>query len=127
MIDRPNIPSASNDNPFDPDKLSRVIMLLYGKMDNGNPFWCYTAIKPSKFEAFKIAEQQGKIDLYNFEEFGEVIVSAEGKTPPEEVTLKVAEIYGADASTFFQPIDPIAQINDKIEAYKKEQESGSEN
>ena len=109
---------ATPSDKYDPDALSRVIMLLYGKMDHGGPFWCYVAIKPSQFEAFKEAEKNGSIDLYNFEPFGEVIVSAEGATPPEEVTLKVAEMYGADASTFFQPIDPIAEISKKIDEMK---------
>ena len=109
---------ATPGDKYDPDALSRVIMLLYGKMDHGGPFWCYVAIKPSKFEAFKEAEKNGSIDLYNFDPFGEVIVSAEGATPPEEVTLKVAEMYGADASTFFQPIDPIAEISKKIDEMK---------
>ncbi len=103
---------------YNPDNLSRVIMLLYGKMDHGGPFWCYVAVKPSQFEAFKAAETSGTIDLYNFDTFGEVIVSAEGQTPPEEVTLKVAEMYGADASTFFQPIDPIVEIGKKIDEIK---------
>lgn len=99
---------------YDPDELSRVIMLLYGEMDHGGPFWCYVAIKPTRFDAFKVAEANGSIDLYDFDEFGEVIVSAEGAQPPDEVTEKVAEIYGADASTFFQPIDPLAEIGKKI-------------
>ncbi len=103
---------------YAPDNVSRVIMLLYGKMDHGGPFWCYVAVKPSQFDAFKAAEGAGTIDLYNFEPYGEVIVSAEGQTPPEEVTLKVAEMYGADASTFFQPIDPMAEIEKKIEEIK---------
>jgi hypothetical protein len=111
----PNTPPADK---YDADTLSRVIMLLYGQMDHGGPFWCYVAIKPSQFEAFKAAEKSGSIDLYNFEPFGEVIVSAEGKTPPDDVTLKVAEMYGADPSTFFQPIDPIAEIGKKIEELK---------
>lgn len=115
----PNIPGK-----YDPDLLSRVIMLLYGKMDHGGPFWCYVAIKPSQFNAFKTAEKEGKIDLYNFEAFGEVIVSAEGATPPEEVTLKVAEMYGADPSTFFQPIDPLKEIDKKIADLKKQEEQG---
>lgn len=112
--------NASTDK-YDADNLSRVIMLLYGQMEHGGPFWCYVAIKPSQFEAFKTAEKAGTIDLYNFEEFGEVIVSAEGKTPPEDVTLKVAEMYGADPSTFFQPIDPIAEINKKIDELKAQE------
>ena len=117
MTTPPNTP-ANADDKYAPDNLSRVIMLLYGKMDHGGPFWCYVAVKPSQFEAFKVAETAGNIDLYNFESFGEVIVSAEGQTPPEEVTLKVAEMYGADASTFFQPIDPMAEIGKKIDEIK---------
>ncbi len=108
----------TDNDKYAPDNVSRVIMLLYGKMDHGGPFWCYVAVKPSQFEAFKAAEAAGNIDLYNFEPYGEVIVSAEGQTPPEDVTLKVAEMYGADASTFFQPIDPIAEISKKIEQIK---------
>lgn len=100
------------------DNVSRIIMLLYGQMEHGGPFWCYVAVKPSQFEAFKIAEKAGTINLYEFDTYGEVIVSAEGSTPPEEVTLKVAEMYGADASTFFQPIDPLAEINRKISEMK---------
>lgn len=99
---------------IDPDVVSRIIMLLYGQMDHGGPFWCYVAIKPSQFEAFRAAEFAGDIDLYDFEAFGEVIVSAEGEQPPDEVTARVAEIYGADASTFFQPMDPMAEIRTKI-------------
>ena len=118
-INPPSTPNVAD--KYDPDKLSRVIMLLYGKMDHGGPFWCYVAVKPSKFEAFKKAEKEGRIDLYNFDAYGEVIVSAEGQTPPEEVTLKVAEMYGADPSTFFQPIDPIAEIGKKIEELKAQE------
>ena len=114
MSNTPSISSKSTEA----DALSRVIMLLYGKMDHGGPFWCYVAVKPSKFEDFKAAETAGALDLYNFEPFGEVIVSAEGQTPPEDVTLKVAEMYGADASTFFQPIDPMAEIDRKIAEMK---------
>jgi hypothetical protein len=120
-ITPPNVPNQAD--PYDPDTVSRVIMLLYGKLDNGGPFWCYVALKPSKFEAFKQAEAAGNIDLYNFEAFGEVIVSAEGKTPPEEVTLKVAEMYGTDPTTFFQPMDPLAEINKKIADMKAKDQS----
>ena len=112
----PTTPNAGG--KYDPDQLSRIIMLLYGKMDHGGPFWCYVAVKPSQFESFKKAEKEGRIELYNFGDYGEVIVSAEGQTPPEDVTRKVAEMYGADASTFFQPIDPIAEIGKKIDEMK---------
>lgn len=113
----PPTPAAPG-GKYDPDKLSRIIMLIYGRMDHGGPFWCYAAIKPSKFEAFKKAEEAGAIDLYKFDEFGEIVVSAEGKTPPEDVTRKVAEMYGADPATFFRPIDPMVEIGKKIDEIK---------
>ena len=52
MTTPPNTP-ATTDDKYAPDNVSRVIMLLYGKMDHGGPFWCYVAVKPSQFEAFK--------------------------------------------------------------------------
>ncbi len=119
-MNEPINPPATPVNAEEADQLSRVIMLLYGKMDHGGPFWCYVAVKPSQFDAFKAAEAAGQIDLYNFDTYGEVIVSAEGQTPPEDVTLKVAEMYGADPATFFQPIDPIAEINKKLAEIKSQ-------
>lgn len=92
-----------------------IIMLLYGVMEHGGPFWCYVAIRPSRFEAFKIAEADGKIDLYDFDEFGEVIVSGEGEHPSREVTERVAELHGADPVGFFQQIDPLALIQRREE------------
>ena len=111
-------PPSTPGGHYEPDQVSRIIMLIYGKMNHGGPFWCYVAVKPSQFEAFKLAEKEGRIDLYNFETYGEVIVSAEGQTPPEDVTRKVAEMYNADPSTFFQPMDPIEEIGKKIEEMK---------
>lgn len=96
------------------DDFARVIMLLKGVMDHGGPFWCYVAIKPSRFEAFKAAETAGAIDLYDFDDFGEVIVSAEGDNPPYPVTEEVAGLYGTDARTFFRDIDPLAEIEQKM-------------
>jgi len=118
MNDTPTPPSVPNAK-VNPDDVTRIIMLIYGKLDDGGPFWCYVAVKPSKFEDFKKAEAEGSIDLYAFAPFGEVIVSAAGQTPPEEVTRKVAEMYGADPSTFFQPMDPIKAVGDKLEEWEK--------
>lgn len=107
---------------YNPDNISRIIMLVYGELDSGGPFWCYVAVKPSMYDAFKEAEGAGNLDLYNFDEFGEVVVSGEGEKPPAEVTEKVAEIYNADASSFFQPIDPQQEIADKIAKLKAQDE-----
>ncbi len=106
------------EDKYNPDNISRIIMLVYGVMDHGGPFWCYVAVKPSQYDAFKADEAAGKIDLYNFDAYGEIIVSAEGETPPQEVTMKVAEMYNTDPSTFFQPMDPKQVIEDKIAELK---------
>jgi hypothetical protein len=106
-------------NKYDPDNISRIIMLVYGRMEHGGPFWCYVAVKPSMYDTFKKSETDGTLDLYNFEAYGEIIVSAEGETPPDEVTLKVAEMYNTDPTKFFQPIDPKKVIEEKIEEMKR--------
>lgn len=110
------------DDKYHPDAVSRIIMLVYGTMEHGGPFWCYVAVKPSMYDAFKAAEKSGTLDLYNFESMGEIIVSAEGETPPEEVTMKVAELYNTDPSKFFQPVDPMKVISDKIDEMKRKDE-----
>lgn len=113
------------EDKYDPDSISRIIMLVYGRMEHGGPFWCYVAVKPSQYDAFKLAEADGKLDLYQFDGYGEIIVSAEGETPPDEVTIKVAEMYNTDPSKFFQPVDPKKVIAEKIEDMKrKDAESG---
>ncbi|MFN8891664.1 MAG: hypothetical protein ACK530_03345 [Alphaproteobacteria bacterium] len=96
------------------DDVSRIIMLLKGVMDHGGPFWCYVALKPSQFSAFKAAQPAGEIDLYAFDDYGEVVVSGEGETPPYTVTEEVARMYGADPRTFFRDIDPLAEIAEKM-------------
>jgi hypothetical protein len=111
----------AEDEKYNPDNIARIIMLVYGKLQNGNPFWCYCAVKPGMFDQFKADEAAGKLDLYNFEPYGEVVVSGEGETPPNEVTAKVAEMYNTDASKFFQPIDPQKEIAEKIEELKSQE------
>lgn len=120
-----NQPAAGADEKYDPDNISRIIMLVYGKLETGGPFWCYCAVKPSMFDNFKADEAAGKLDLYNFDPYGEVIVSGEGEKPPVEVTQKVAEMYNADPSKFFAPIDPKKEIEEKIAALR-EQEAGDQ-
>ena len=110
-------------DPYEPDNISRIIMLVYGKLESGGPFWCYCAVKPSMYDQFKADEAAGKIDLYNFDAYGEVVVSGEGERPPQEVTSKVAEMYNTDASQFFQPMDPKQEIADKIEQLKAQDQA----
>ncbi len=107
------------DQKPNPDDLTRIIVLVYGMLENGGPFWVYVAVKPSKYQAFMGAQKEGKLDLYKFEPFGEIIVSGEGKVPPDEVTLKVAEMYQTDPGTLFKPIDPEEEVAKKMKEIEK--------
>src|SRR5687768_5068735 len=89
--------------PNTDDKI-RTIILMYAMFDNGNPCWVFVAVKPSQYQPFLNAHKEGKIDLYNFGTYGEIIVSGEGKSPPDDVTLKVAEMYQTDPNTLFKKI-----------------------
>lgn len=104
-----------------PDDMTRVIMLVYAILDSGKPCWVYVAVKPTKYDDFTAAQKNGSIDLYNFSPFGEIIVSGEGKSPPDDITLKVAEMYQTDPTTLFQPIDVEAEIARRMEEIKQNQ------
>lgn len=96
--------------PKDKDALARVIVLIYGMLDGGAPFWVYAAVKPSKYETFNALKSEHKLNLQQFDEFGELIIAGEGQTPPIEVTLKVAEVYQTDATKFFESQDPRQEL-----------------
>lgn len=78
------------------DALSRTIVLMYGLQHGKDPYWIYAAVKPSKYPLLLAAQKEGTLDLQQFATYGEIIVSGQGKSPPDEVTLKVAEMYQTD-------------------------------
>ena len=94
-----------SDQPSIPTDLTRIIVLVYGLLDSGKPFWVFVAVKPEAYPAFIAAQKDGSLDLYNFSGFGEIIVSGEGKSPPDEVTLKVAEMYQTDPAKFKEKLE----------------------
>jgi hypothetical protein len=93
------------DNSSPTNDLKRIIVLIYGMLENGSPFWLFAAVRPSKYQPFLTAQKEGKIDLYNFDSYGEIIISGEGKAPPDEVTLKVAEMYQTASETLSKSQD----------------------
>jgi len=98
-----------------PDDLTRIIVLIYGMLENNMPCWIYVAVKPSKYEGFIADQKEGRLDIYQFTPYGEIIVSGEGKSPPDEITLKVAEMYQTDPTKIFQPIDIEEEIAKRME------------
>jgi len=84
------------------DDLTRIIVLIYGMLENGNPFWLFAAVRPGRYQAFVTAQKEGKLDLYHFDSYGEIIVSGEGKSPPDDIILKVAEMYQTSPEILMQ-------------------------
>lgn len=115
MTAPPRHPQAPN-----PDDIARVIVLVYGTLENNKPFWCYVAVKPSAYEKFLEAQKAGALNLHDFGAFGEVIISGEGNRPPDEVTLKVAQVYQTDVKSFFAPIDPMEEVARKVSEFSGE-------
>jgi hypothetical protein len=90
-------------NPL--DELRRTIALIYGILATGGPFWAFVAVKTNAYALFLADQKEGRIDLTQFEPYGEVIVCGEGKSPPDEVTLKVAEMYQTDPARLKQNVE----------------------
>ena len=99
----------------DQDIVARVIVLARGIMEKGGFYWCYVAVKPSRYEEFKAAIAN-KYNIQNFikDSYGEVIVSSEGRDPPTEVTEKVAEMFDVAVDALFKEEDPMAAIGKKL-------------
>lgn len=96
----------------DKDLTTRTIVLIYGLLPDGEPFWIYAAVKPSKYQTFLAAQKDGSLNLYEFDSYGEIIISGKGKTPPDEVTLKVAEMYQTDPENL--------KVKETVESDKKD-------
>jgi hypothetical protein len=108
---------------FAPDDVARILVLVYGFLADEKPFWAYVAVKPSMYPEFQRQQAAGALDLYKFEPFGEVIVSGSGEAPPDDVTLRVAELYDTDPRNFFTTVDPEQEIAEKIAALKNTQDN----
>lgn len=93
---------------LDPDQRTRILVLVFGELKSGGPFWVYVAIKPSAYPAFEKAQSEARVDLQRFEPFGEIIVSGEGSSPPEDVTKQVAELYETDYTKISQSLRNIS-------------------
>ena len=72
------------------DALADIILLCRGKRENGNPFWAYLSLKPSKAKGFKEAQQRGNFYL---EDYGTIIMWGEGSDVPENIKKDMAEKY----------------------------------
>lgn len=110
----------TNQPMSDADRQARMIMLVYGKMEDGSPYWCYVAVKPSEYDRFTTLWRKGGLNMQHFEKagFGEVIVSGTGVIPPADVTRQVAAMFGARIQDLFGDVEPKSLISQAIEKLK---------
>jgi hypothetical protein len=108
-------------NKIDPDQHSRIVMLAYGKMNHGGPYWCYVSVKPSQYDAFQAALATKQYNMQNFvsDGYGEVVVSGEGAKPPHDVTAKVAHMFNVPIDQLFKEADPKKLVFAKIEELRE--------
>lgn len=106
--------------PDEANRLARMVMLVYGKMDDGGPYWSYVAVKPSEYDRFTAQWRKGGLNMQHFEKagFGEVVVSGRGVIPPSHVTKQVAELFGGRIRDLFGDVDPKSLISQTIAKLK---------
>lgn len=90
-------------------------MLAYGPMQQGGTYWCYVAVRPSRYEEFKREAASKRMNPARLADYGEVIVSGDGLLPPGEVTQTVANMFNLDPRALFAEADPLVEINKRIE------------
>jgi hypothetical protein len=100
-----------------PDSLSRIIMLTFGTMDHGGPYWCYVAVKPSRYQAFREAMASMRYHIKQFEQdnYGEIVVSGEGDRPPSDISKQVAQMFGVSVGQLFADSQPDETIRKQFE------------
>ena len=105
-----------------PDHVARMVMLTYGKMFNSQPFWCFVAVKPSRFEEVTQIVAAKILDINNFvkDGYGEIVVSGEGVIPPNEVISKVAAMFNVPVRDLFKDVEVDDIIAKEIERVKRE-------
>jgi len=104
-----------------PDHVARVVMLVYGVMSNSKPFWCFVAAKPTRYKELQALVAAKTFDIRKYEEdgFGEIVVSGEGVTPPNDVVQTVAKMFDVPVKKLFDDANPDVEIAKSIDELKK--------
>lgn len=110
--------------PFDlsPDNVARMITLIYGKMADSNPFWCFVAVKPTFINDVqeKARNKTLKLETFVDDGYGEIVVSGEGLAPPREVLKQVSAMFNYPIKNMFGQYNMDAEIAKEIELLKRE-------
>jgi len=85
------------------DSAHRVIELLRGVRHDGQPFWAYVAIMPSRHRRYTEAKANSRIDLHQFSEWGEVVSAGVAEWPGHADNAHVAALFNIDPGMLFDP------------------------
>jgi hypothetical protein len=75
---------------------SADIYLIRGNDSTGRPAWYYLRAHRGKKVAFETASKRGNVQLT---EYGTIILSGYGKTPPPDVVARMSAEYGFNEGT----------------------------
>lgn len=118
----PKLPT--NEELKEADNQISILVFSKGEMVNGDPYWAYTMVPPSKYIAMKEAEVSGQ--GFDLEEFGKIITYGIGANdPPEEVVKEMQEKYGANAE--FEKYAVEAYLELQQQTNTEESSSGDDN
>ncbi len=84
-------PSPTEEELKKADDEVAIVVLTQGETEDNRPFYAYLAIPPSKYLAFKKAEESGS---YALQDYGEVIAFDYAEAPPEELQQEIEATYG---------------------------------
>jgi len=76
------------------DRELGILELFTAYDSEGEAFYVYMSVLPSKYEAYLRAQKTH--DTIKFEDFGTVLASGWGKTPPEEVKREMEAKHGVN-------------------------------
>ena len=75
------------------DSQLRILVLVKGRLANGESHYAYASMPPSAYAAFKEAEAAGAYDLADF---GDILAHGSGDQPPADVMAQMESSHGAD-------------------------------
>jgi len=88
-------PELSKENLEEIDEHIAVIMMVKGTEEDGvTPFWSFVAIPPTQLFGFKKAQARG--EAFFVDDYGEILITGQGKEPPPEAIEEIRAKYGFD-------------------------------
>ncbi len=95
----------------DADATHGIVHIITGRDANGEPFYAYVSVKPSRYEEFLLITRAGEeMDLA---EFGRILSAGFGEEPPNDVRARMEEKYGVDHNFLANLQKDIAQRGER--------------